>query len=61
MRTQTGDADANGRDDTPTVRATVRANPLKPKAADGADDADAKIPAQSGPEKTGAPGWSTRL
>ena len=58
MRTQTADADANGRDDTPTVRATVRTNPLKNKAADGEDDADAKIPPQSGPEKAG---WRARL
>ena len=63
-RTQTSDADANprradgsGQGDDPTVRA----NPLKNNAADAADGADANLPPQSGPEKTGAPGWSTRL
>jgi hypothetical protein len=60
-RTQTGDADGNGEDNIPIVRPTVRANPLKNKAADGADDADAKIPAESGPEQTGLPGWRARL
>ena len=40
---------------------TVRANPLKNSAGTAADDADANPPSQSAPEKTGAPGWSTRL
>ena len=65
-RTQSCDADANQReadgsgqgDDDPTVRD----NPLKNNAADGADGTDANLPPQSGPEKTReAPGWSTRL
>jgi hypothetical protein len=51
-------ADASGPGDAPTVRLCVRPNPLKNKAADGADDADAKIPTQSGPE---TPGWKVRL
>jgi len=33
----------------------------KSNAADNADGADANRPPQSGPEKTGAPGWSARL
>ena len=41
-------ADANGDDAAGTVRATVRANPLKNNAADGADGADAKFPIQTG-------------
>ena len=40
---------------------TVRANPLKSKDGTVTDGADANPPPQSGPEKTGAPGWSTRL
>ena len=64
-RTQTSDADANPRDADANGQGddpTVRANPLKNNAADGADGADANPPPQSGPEKTGeAPGWSTRL
>jgi hypothetical protein len=31
----------------PTVRGIVRTNPLKHKAADGADNADAKIPTET--------------
>jgi hypothetical protein len=63
-RTQTSDADANPRradgsglgDDQ-----IVRANPLENNAVDASDGADANLPPQTGSEKTGAPGWSTRL
>jgi len=52
------DADANGKGDDPTVRAT----PLKNNAADGADGTDANFPPQSAAKKTGeAPGWSYRI
>jgi hypothetical protein len=57
VRTVAGDADGSGNGNAPTVRA----NPLKTKAGTAADGADANPPPQSGPEKTGAPGWSTRL
>jgi hypothetical protein len=63
-RTQTGDPDANSRGadgSSPGDDPTVRADPLKNNAADGADRTDANPLPQSGPEKTGAPGWSTRL
>ncbi len=64
-RTQTGDADANPRDADANSQGddpTVRANPLKNNAADGADCTDANFAPQSGPEETGeTPGWSTRL
>jgi hypothetical protein len=39
--------------------ATARSE--KSHAAEGADGADANPPPKSGPEKTAAPGWSTRL
>ena len=54
----TDGTDANG---VPTVRATVRAKVLKINGADGADDADANRPLQSGLEKTGSNGWRARL
>ena len=57
VRTVAGDADGSGNGNAPTVRA----NPLKTKAGTAADGADANPPPQSGSEKTGAPGWSTRL
>jgi hypothetical protein len=57
LRTVARDADGSGNGNAPTVRA----NPLKNNAATAADGADANPPPQSGPEKTGAPGWSTRL
>ncbi|MGH7054935.1 MAG: DUF3631 domain-containing protein [Stellaceae bacterium] len=48
LRTQNGGADASTVRGDATVRPTVRGNPLEHKAADGADGADAKIPALSG-------------
>jgi hypothetical protein len=48
-------ADASTGDNGATARSE------KSNAADDADGADANRPPQSGPEKTGAPGWSTRL
>ncbi len=59
VRADATDADADGRGNP-----TVRANPLKTKAADGADAKDAKKPSYSGPGKTGMPddnqdGWET--
>jgi hypothetical protein len=57
VRTVADAADASGNGHAPTVRA----NPLKTSAGIAADDADANPPPQSAPEKTGAPGWSTRL
>jgi hypothetical protein len=50
-------ADGSGNGHAPTVRT----NSLKNNAGTAADGADANPPPQSGPEKTGAPGWSTRL
>jgi hypothetical protein len=49
----TGAADASASGNGSTARAG------KSNAADDADGADANPPPQSGPEKTGAPGWST--
>jgi hypothetical protein len=57
LRTVAHDADGSGNGNAPTVRA----NPLKNNAVTDADGADANPPPQSRPEKTGAPGWSTRL
>ena len=57
VRTVARDADGSGNGNAPTVRA----NPLKNNAGTAADGADANPPPQSGPEKTGAPGWSARL
>ena len=57
LRTVANDADGSGNGNAPTVRA----NPLKTNAGTAADGADANPPPQSGPEKTGAPGWRTRL
>jgi hypothetical protein len=57
VRTVANDADGSGNGNAPTVRA----NPLKNNAGTAADGADANPPPQSGPEKTGAPGWSARL
>jgi hypothetical protein len=56
LRTVAKDADGSGRAES----LTVRANPLKNRAATAADGADANCPLQSGPEKTRA-GWSSRL
>ena len=56
-RTVGNDADGGVQDE---VR-TVRANPLKTNAGNGADGADANLPPQSAPEKTSAAGWSARL
>ena len=57
VRTVARAADGSGNGNAPTVRA----NPLKNNAGTAADGADANPPPQSGPEKTGTPGWSTRL
>jgi hypothetical protein len=57
LRTVARDADDSGNGKAPTVRA----KPLKINAGNCADGADANLPRQSGSEKTGAPGWSTRL
>jgi hypothetical protein len=57
LRTVAHDADGSGNGNAPTVRA----NPLKTNAGTAVDRADANPPPQSGQEKTGAPGWSTRL
>jgi hypothetical protein len=57
VRTVARDADGSGNGNAPIVRA----NPLKNNAGTAADGADANPPPQSGPEKTGAPGWSTRI
>jgi hypothetical protein len=57
LRTVARDADGSDNGNAPTVRANL----LKTKAGTAADGADANPPPQSGPEKTGAPGWSTRL
>ena len=43
--------------EAPTVRSSVRANSLRAKVADGADDADANHPLQSASEKP----WRARL
>jgi hypothetical protein len=51
--------DTDDRDQEGNV--TVRANPLKNNVANGSDDSDAKIPSQTGTQKTGTTGWSTRL
>jgi len=57
LRTVANDADGSGQGNDPTVRA----KPLKNNAGIAADGVDAKCRPQSAPEKTGAPGWSTRL
>ena len=57
VRTVADAADGSGNGHAPTVRS----NPAKNNAGTAADDADANPPPQSAPEKTGAPGWSTRL
>jgi hypothetical protein len=57
VRTVARDANGSGNGNAPIVRA----NSLKNNAGTAADGADANPPPQSGPEKTGAPGWSTRL
>jgi hypothetical protein len=54
LRTVGEDADGTAQGDDPTVRA----NPLKPNAGNGADGADANLPPQSAPEKAG---WRARL
>jgi len=63
-RTQNRDADANPRRADgrgPGDDQTARATHLENNAVDASDGADANLPPQTGPEKTGAPGWSTRL
>jgi hypothetical protein len=57
LRTVGSHADGSVQQNDPTVRA----NPLKPNAGNGADGADANLPSQSGVEKTGAAGWSGRI
>ena len=57
VRTVADAADGSGNGHAPTVRS----NPAKNNAGTAADNADANPPPQSAPEKTGAPGWSTRL
>ena len=57
VRTVARDADGSGNGNAPTVRT----NPLKNNAGTAADGVDANLPAQSGLEKTEAPGWRTRL
>jgi hypothetical protein len=57
VRTVAHDADGSGNGNAPTVRASF----LKDNAGTAADGADANSPPQSGPEKTGTPGWSTQL
>ena len=57
LRTVARDADGSDNGNAQTVRANL----LKTKAGTAADGADANPPPQSGPEKTEAPGWSTRL
>jgi hypothetical protein len=57
LRTVGEDADGTAQGDDPTVRA----NPLKPNAGNGADGADANLPAQSAPKKNGSARWSLRL
>jgi hypothetical protein len=47
------DADGSGKGNAPTVRA----NPLKAKAGNAADGADANLPSRSVPENAGAQGW----
>ena len=54
LRTVGEGADGKAQGDDPTVRA----NPLKPNAGNGADGADANLPPQSAPEKAG---WRARL
>jgi hypothetical protein len=57
MRTVANDADGISEGPVPTVRV----NPLKTNAGNGADGADANQPSQSGVEKTRTAGWSARL
>ena len=57
LRTVADDADGTSASQVPTVRA----NPLKPNAGNGADGRDANHPPQSVQEKTRAVGWSGRL
>jgi len=56
-RTVGSDADGSDREGNPTVRA----NPLKNNARNGADGADANRPSGSAPEIAGVAGWSARL
>jgi len=58
MQTAGGDADGRAKGNDRTVYATVCANPLKSKDADGADDADAKIGSFSG---DGSTEWSDEI
>jgi hypothetical protein len=60
-RTAVGEADGTTVRTDAADRATVRANPLKSDAADGADGADADSLSQSGADKMGASGWRGRI
>jgi hypothetical protein len=55
LRTVAYDADGSGNGPT------VRANPLETYGETAADGADANIPPQSAPERTGANGWRAKL
>ena len=57
MRTVANDADGSSQGNAPTVRA----NPLKTNARNGADGADANYPSRSAPENAGVSGWRARL
>ena len=57
LRTVPNDADGTRAGPLPTVRG----NPLRTNAGNDADGADANHPRQSGREKIGAIGWSTRI
>jgi hypothetical protein len=57
LRTVAHDADGSSNGNAPTVRV----NPLKNNTGTAADGADANPSPQSWPEKTGTPGWRTRL
>ncbi len=61
MRTVGGVADGQTDDGNTASGSTVRANQLKSNAGDGADDADANPPSQSGSEKTEQQGWREKL
>ena len=61
MGTQAGPADANIVHGDGSLRANVRAKPLRNNGKDGADGADANFRPQSEPEKIGTAGWSARL
>ena len=60
-RTVASSADGQTDDGNTASGSTVRANQLKSNAGDGADDADANPPSQSGSEKTERQGWREKL